>query len=142
MDKPLSLLNAFSAQIAAALVVLLAMGPFIHAHYGASHATGMHLDDITAAATHAGGPSAPSITQEEQPESAAVGVETSFARQILLDVEESPQTLSIVATLTIGLPMLVVLANYRPSWLRQSLPDLLLSPGFPPLPHAPPATHR
>ena len=140
--KPVSLLKAISAQIAAALVVLLAIGPFIHAHYGASKATGMHLDGISAVTTSAGVQSAPSITQDGQQESAAVGVETSFARQILLDVEEKPQTLFIVAALVVALPALLMAAYRRPSWPRQSPPDRSLSPGFPPLPHAPPATHR
>lgn len=142
MDKSVSLLKAISAQIAAALVILLAIGPFIHAHYGASKVTGMHLDGITVMANSAGAQSAPSITQDSQQESAAVGVETSFARQMLLDVEEKPQTLLIVAALVVALPMLVNAVDFRPSWQRQPPPDRSLSPGFPPLPHAPPTTHR
>ena len=140
--KPVSLLKAISAQIAAALVVLLAIGPFIHAHYGASKATGMHLDGIAAVATSSGAQSAPSITQDGQQESAAVGVETSFARQILLDLEEKPLVLVIVATLVFALPMVRNAARLRPLWPRQSAPNRFLSPGFPPLPHAPPAVTR
>lgn len=142
MDKSVSLPKAISAKIAAALVVLLAMGPFIHAHYGASKVTGMHLDGITVVANFAGAQSTPSITQDGQQESAAVGVETSFARQIFLDLEEKPQMLFILAALVFALPMLRNTAGLRPLWPRAAPPDRFLSSGFPPLPHAPPAASR
>jgi hypothetical protein len=127
--------------VAMALVALLAMGPFLHAHYGASQVTGLHVAGVGSVAVSA----EPALTmtsfsQDDEPESAAVGVETSYARQAALDVEEQPQSVLILTVFVMAaLIQRVVSFLLAPHTQRAGRPSFLA--GFPPLPHAPPAFH-
>lgn len=58
------------------LVGVLALGPFLHSHFGASHDTGFHLDGIHA--VHAPSDTTARTTQAQEEESAALGVATSL----------------------------------------------------------------
>jgi len=127
--------------VAIALVALLAIGPFLHAHYGASKVTGLHVAGVSSVAMSA----EPALTitsfsQDDEPESAAVGVETSYARQAALDVEDQPQSVLILTVFVMAaLIERVVSFLLAPDTQRAGRPSFLA--GFPPLPHAPPAFH-
>ncbi|MEN9618308.1 MAG: hypothetical protein RL406_545 [Pseudomonadota bacterium] len=127
--------------VAIALVALLAIGPFLHAHYGASKVTGLHVAGVSSVAMSA----EPALTitsfsQDDEPESAAVGVETSYARQAALDVEDQPQSVLILTVFVMAaLIQRVVYFLLVPDTQRAGRPSFLA--GFPPLPHAPPAFH-
>jgi len=127
--------------VAIALVALLAIGPFLHAHYGASKVTGLHVAGVSSVAMSA----EPALTitsfsQDDEPESAAVGVETSYARQAALDVEDQPQSVLILTVFVMAaLIQRVVYFLLAPDTQRAGRPSFLA--GFPPLPHAPPAFH-
>lgn len=58
------------------MVGLLALGPFLHGHVGASHDTGFHLDGVHA--VHALGATDVRATQTGHDESPAMGVATSL----------------------------------------------------------------
>jgi hypothetical protein len=127
--------------LATVLVVLLAIGPFLHAHYGVSKVTGLHVagvGSVTASADAA--LQMTSFSQDEEPESAAVGVETSYARQIALDVQDQPQSVLILTVFVMAaLIQRVVSFLFMPDTQRAGRPSFLA--GFPLLPHAPPAFH-
>lgn len=77
------------------------------------------------------------LGQDEELESAAIGVETSYARQITLDVEEPIHLLLIVTFLTLATCAEVLLAAHRqhhPYLLRRQA----FLAGLPSLAHAPP----
>mgnify|MGYP000396750947 CR=1 FL=1 len=125
-------------QFALMLSVLIALGPFLHAHYGVSKVTGLHVAGVSAVATK----SEPelttiSFTQDDEQESAAVGVETSYARQIVLDVQDQPQTV-LVLTVFVMTALAQCLASFflAPDTQRAGRP--FFQAGLPPLPHAPP----
>ena len=46
----------FRSALTLALMALLALGPFLHAHYGNSRLTGFHVDGISQAVSHADTP--------------------------------------------------------------------------------------
>lgn len=58
------------------LAMLLALGPFLHSHFGASHDTGFHLDGVHA--VHMDHPSSLTTSQASSEESPALGVDTSL----------------------------------------------------------------
>ena len=58
------------------LVGLLALGPFLHSHFGASHDTGFHLDGVHA--VHKDHPSSLTPSQASSEESPALGVDASL----------------------------------------------------------------
>jgi len=125
--------------MAAVLTVLLALGPFLHAHYGSSKETGLHLAGLTTVSTMvAVDAPQPQFTPDEEPESAAVGVDTSYARQISLDVQDEPTVVLIltVFVLATGVPRTV--RTWVHAHAHRARRPIFL-PGFPPLPHAPPA---
>lgn len=124
-----------------ALVALLAIGPFLHAHYGASQVTGLHVAGVGPVVVSAEPAlTVTSFSQDDEPESAAVGVETSYARQAALDVEEQPQSVLILTVFVMAaLIQRVVSFLLAPDTQRAGRPSFLA--GFPPLPHAPPAFH-
>jgi len=136
-----SLFKTMCLHMAMALVALLAIGPFLHAHYGASQVTGLHVAGMSSVSLSA----EPALTmtsfsQDDEPESAAVGVETSYARQAALDVEEQPQSVLILTVFVMAaLIQRVVSFLLAPDTQRAGRPSFLA--GFPPLPHAPPAFH-
>ncbi len=65
------------------LWVLLALGPFLHAHYGSSSRTGFHMDEVSQAVSHLP-PLGHSmeLSQADTPESPALGVATSYTREV------------------------------------------------------------
>ena len=58
------------------LAGLLALGPFLHGHFGASHDTGFHLDGVHA--VHVQSPVGMSMVQTGAEESPALGVGSSL----------------------------------------------------------------
>ena len=127
--------------MALALVALLAIGPFLHAHYGASQVTGLHVAGVgSVVAMSEPELSTTSFSQDDEQESAALGVETSYSRQAALDVEDQPQGVLILTVF-----VLAALIQRVASCLRIASPyragRIPYRAGFPPLPHAPPAFH-
>lgn len=65
------------------LWVLLALGPFLHAHYGSSSRTGFHLDEVSQAVSHLPPLGhTTELSQADTPESPALGVATSHTREV------------------------------------------------------------
>ena len=116
------------------VVGLLALGPFLHGHIGASHDTGFHLDGVHA--VHAHPPEISSAMSAEPEESPALGVATSLPQ---------PQDQGLVL---LGMAWLLVGAwalprrrlPHRP-WANAGLtgPSAVYRPGLPPPSLAPPA---
>ena len=70
------------------LTVLLALGPFLHAHYGASHLSGLHVDGMDSVHTsHAHHAPVQVIDVDSEDESAAVGVAPSHPREWQLNLD-------------------------------------------------------
>jgi len=65
--------------VMAVLMGLLALGPFLHGHVGASHVSGFHVDGLHAIA-HAGEMGASDSMSAVDDESPALGVTTSLAK--------------------------------------------------------------
>ena len=81
--------RCFGVWLKCSLTVLLALGPFLHAHYGASHISGLHMDGMDVAhVMHAHGLSEVTFQNDADDESAAVGVVTSYPRELQLDVSD------------------------------------------------------
>ena len=97
------------------LWVLLALGPFLHAHYGSSSRTGFHLDEVSQAVSHLPhlGHST-ELSQADTPESPALGVATSLAQS-----EEDGLPLFALAWLLA--PLLPRLAQLSRHWPRVPL---------------------
>jgi hypothetical protein len=136
-----SLFKTMCLHMAMALVALLAIGPFLHAHYGASQVTGLHVAGMSSVSLSA----EPALTmtsfsQDDEPESAAVGVETSYARQAALDVEEQPQSV-LILTVFVMAALIQRVASFLLTSDTQRAGRPYFLAGFPPLPHAPPAFH-
>jgi hypothetical protein len=136
-----SLFKTMCLYMAIALVALLAIGPFLHAHYGASKVTGLHVAGVSAvAAAPELSFSMTSFSQDDEQESAALGVETSYARQLVLDVQEQPQSVLILTVFVLAaLIQSVVFFSRMLDTQRAGRPSFLA--GLPPLPHAPPSSH-
>jgi uncharacterized BrkB/YihY/UPF0761 family membrane protein len=103
------------------LVVLLALGPFLHAHYGSSRMLGFHMDGIAQVAS----------TQAH-----------SYARQSLQGSDGNTMA-SFVALVVVLLTLFAscvtrVLAAPSRTWITPSTYAL----GFPPPAHAPPNFNR
>lgn len=124
--------------LAIVLVALLAIGPFLHAHYGASKVTGLHVAGVASVvATAESELVMTSFSQDDEQESAAIGVETSYARQVGLDVQDQPQTVLILTVFVVAaLIQRMVSFLFVPDTQRAGRPSFLA--GFPALPHAPP----
>jgi hypothetical protein len=136
----LSLAKRLSLFLVIALMVLLTAGPFLHAHYGVAKVTGLHLAGVSTVEKVHGVFSVTSFTQEEEQESAAVGVGTSYTRQIAVELDDQPMRCLLVmavlfASLAVVVAKVIFTSRYSNSELRA------FSPGFPPLPHAPPLSH-
>jgi hypothetical protein len=115
------------------LVGLLALGPFLHGHFGASHDTGFHLDGVHA--VHAVSPASITAFQTSDEESPALGVATSLPHS---EDEDLPHF--AFAVLIVALPLLSQLriALPRPA-LARPLAGTLYRAGLPPPCLAPPA---
>lgn len=120
------------------LMVLLALGPFLHAHYGSSRMLGFHMDGIAQVSGTQTHHDIASFSQDTEDESSAVGVTTSYARQSLQG-GDGDTTASFVA-LVVVLFTLVTSCGIRlqavpfSTWISPSTYAL----GFPPPAHAPP----
>ena len=124
-------------QFALVLSFLLALSPFLHAHYGSSKMTGLHVAGVSSVATGEALWAVTSFSQDDEQESAAVGVETSYSRPLTLDVQEQPQSVLLLTVFVLAaLTLLLLPALTKPSVQRAGRLSFLA--GFPPLPHAPP----
>ncbi len=123
--------------MAIALAALLAMGPFLHAHYGNSTVTGLHIAGVNTVVITHDALTGISFSQEQEQESAAIGVETSYARQVSMDVEEPPQTFLIFSVFVLAaVACSVIICVWR--WHDSRRTRRVFSPGLPVLVHAPP----
>jgi hypothetical protein len=124
-------------QLVIALVALLAIGPFLHAHLGMSTVQGLHVDGIISVNTVHATSSSTYFSAPQEHESAAVGVETSYARQISFDVQEPPQDFFVRAIFVLAALALILVPRLVRATLAHvsRMADL---PGHPPLAHAPP----
>lgn len=125
--------------LAVALVALLAIGPFLHAHYGASKVTGLHVAGVgTVNASAEPALVTTSFSQDDEQESAAVGVETSYARQAAFDVLDHPQSV-LIFTMFVMAALMPRVVSFILTPDTQRAGRLSFLAGFPPLPHAPPS---
>lgn len=131
-------------QLVLALMALLALGPFLHAHYGSSRLTGFHVDGMGALPAHAHvqTDAAAYFSSDSEEESAAVGISASHTRQSLTD-DSTEEDASPVWLLVAAVVCACVLAQTRvrgaaPIFIR---PHRAYRAGFPPLAHAPPTPH-
>ncbi len=83
------------------MVGLLALGPFLHSHFGTSHDTGFHLDGVHA--VHMADASSVGSAQASQEESPALGVSASLPQP-----EDDGQSVLMCALLW-ALPLLPLL---------------------------------
>ncbi len=115
------------------LAGLLALGPFLHGHFGASHDTGLHLDGVHA--VHAQDPAGMSAMQTGDEESPALGVGSSLPHP-----EDDGLILLAFALLSGVLSLLMPLQRLRLP--RPEHPGVctraLYRPGLPPPCLAPP----
>ena len=115
------------------MVGLLALGPFLHSHFGASHDTGFHLDGVHA--VHASAPADVSAVQTSDDESPALGVAAS-----LPSPEDKALGLLGLALLVAVLPLLPRRRLPLPRAQRTLAPACsLYRAGLPPPCLAPPA---
>ena len=134
--------HTLSLWLVSVLMGLLALGPFLHAHYGASQATGFHVNGLQAALSApapAMAADSPVMSLPNEPESPAAGVVTSLPR-------------GEVDTLMADFAPLVLLSFLVLSTLQAALctrpsrpapgpaPMRTFQAGFPPPAHAPPCT--
>jgi len=121
---------------------LLALGPFLHAHYGPTEATGFHINGLETAtvATHmtAVTDDMPTMSAPISPESPAVGVVTSLPRFEGSD-ELITDTLEILLLSFFVLGVFNRLPQIWP-WVSKANPFVACSfkAGFPPPALAPP----
>jgi len=146
VSKQAWFLKIVSVALTLALMALLALGPFLHAHYGNSRLTGFHVDGISQAVSHADTPFSawiPHATSSSEEESAALGVTASHTRQT---VEATDASHNDVNTASACLAfVLAVLAAWQgrhlcvsSGWCDTHARQHLFAPGLPPLAHAPP----
>lgn len=120
---------------------LLALGPFLHAHYGHMQATGFHINGLEAAsfaAMNTAPADRPMVSAPTEQESLAVGVVTSLPR-----FEEgdsfSPDTLEVLLLSFFIVSVFNCLPRAWP-WVptRHLFVASSFQAGFPPPAHAPP----
>ncbi len=114
------------------MVGLLALGPFLHSHFGTSHDTGFHLDGVHA--VHAPAAAGMNALQASNEESPALGVAASLPQP-----EDEGLVLFGLALLVTALPLLprrhLPLPRVRNRGVVVALRD---RPGLPPPGLAPP----
>ena len=115
------------------------MGPFLHAHYGASHISGLHMDGMNVShVLHTHLMPEVAFENDADDESAAVGVVTSYPRELQWDVSDVDWISIATAWL---LFVAGVVTSHMPSHLRASLKRVvrhLYAPGSRPPTLAPP----
>lgn len=128
-------------------MALLALGPFLHAHYGNSHSTGFHVDGISQALFQTDSHFSaflPAATSSSEEESAALGVTASHTRQTIEATDASPDKGNF------GLAWLVLVGALFAAWqsFQRRVRDgdgpvrarrRVFAPGLPTLAHAPPS---
>ena len=116
------------------MVGLLALGPFLHSHFGPSHDTGFHLDGVHA--VHTADATAMGLAQLGEEESPALGVSASLPHP-----EDDGQSGLMFALLLAVLPLLPLLRQAPlPRSARARTPQpVLYGNGLPPPSLAPPA---
>lgn len=146
MSKQAWFLKIVSVSLTLALAALLALGPFLHAHYGSSRLTGFHVDGISQVVSHTDAafsalfPRATSSTDEE---SAALGVTASHARQTVEAADASqddanPAFVGLAFVLAVFVAARLTRLQARLSWRHAQERPHLFAAGMPPLAHAPP----
>ena len=93
------------------LAMLLALGPFLHSHFGASHETGFHLDGVHA--VHSNAPGTMTALQNSDEDSLALGVAASLPQP-----EDEGRLALGFALLMVVLPLLPLLRQVLPRALR------------------------
>ena len=114
------------------LAGLLALGPFLHSHFGISHDTGFHLDGVHA--LHAGHASAADAVQMPDDESPALGVGTSLPHS-----EDDPLLDLAPVLLLAVLPLLLMAQRLQPPVQTHTAMLPRYANGLPPPALAPPA---
>jgi hypothetical protein len=119
---------------------LLALGPFLHAHYGATLATGFHVNGLQAVAITPDAGTAtdsPMLSLPTEQESPAVGVVTSLPR-----FEADTFSADTRPVLLLSLLIQNVLQRLPSAWpWTPAAPPAIariFQAGFPPPAHAPP----
>lgn len=121
------------------LWVLLALGPFLHAHYGSSSRTGFHLDEVSQAVSHLPPLGhTTELSQADTPESPALGVATSHTRE--RDKSGHDQEPSLGASAQFAHLLVAVQAPPLTiaGWSTPHAPQALYGAGLPPPALAPP----
>ena len=116
------------------LAGLLALGPFLHGHFGASHETGFHLDGVHATHTPPTAGDCALILQAADDESPALGVAASLPHSEN-DGLALAALILLLTLLTPALPASRLLS--RPTGARVA-PRSLYRAGLPPPSLAPP----
>ena len=127
-------LQMLNRGMTAVLIGLLALGPFLHGHLGASHVSGFHLDGIHAV-SHAHEAGSAHSMRAVDDESPALGVATSLPKpdddgSLLLQA-------ALLLAVALGLLPRLVLLRIRPS-AAGPRPVHAYHAGWPPPAHAPP----
>lgn len=120
------------------LLGLLALGPFLHAHFGHASTEGFHVDGLQWH-SHAPDGESLSFTADDEHEAPAVGISASLTRES----HETPPSHALIAwacTLILAvLPICVPVVRPR-LWQRHCKPSSLFQwAGHPPPSLAPPA---
>lgn len=122
------------------LMGVLALGPFLHAHYGASWATGFHLSGLPAAMASAlpdGATDSPMLSLPSEEESPAVGVVTSLPRgEVNSFTPDAPALFLLSGCVLQVLQRLSLPGLWTP--IAAPLRAPLLQAGWPPPAQAPP----
>ena len=125
------------------LMCLLALGPFLHAHYGASLTSGFHINGlqaVTMTPTPGQATDGPVLSLPTEQDSPAVGVVTSLPRT---EADAfTPDTTNVVLFSFLVLSVLHRLPSAWP-WKEAILPVTArwLQAGCPPPAHAPPLSN-
>jgi len=122
------------------LMGLLALGPFLHAHYGATRATGFHVNGMQAIAQtqiQDLGSDSPMLSPPTEQESPAVGVVASLPR-----FEADSVTPDVTPVLLLSFLIQCALQRLPSTWpwTPAAAPSRVrnFQAGFPPPAHAPP----
>ena len=117
---------------------LLALGPFLHAHYGASWTTGFHVNGLQAVViTPTASIDTPTLSLPTEQESPAVGVVASLPRS-----EADSLASEMPPVVILSLIVLSLLPALRSAWpWNPAAPAVIrrfFQAGCPPPAHAPP----
>lgn len=125
-------LNFFRRGLSSGLIWLLALGPFLHSHLGASHETGFHLDGIHALQASVQDTASPWQAQED--DSPALGVDPTL-RHVEMP---APGWLGVLLFTLVPLLAPRFIWRIRPSRSATLPPLRTYAPGGPPPVLAPP----